>query len=208
MNKRITKITILAIIVLTIVKYNVHASFSVQSITTEISDGGFTLSNILLIGLISVSTLLVFLAIAILIRLNRLNTKLKKMGIQYDVTGFSTKEEIEEKKTKKSKKDEENPFKGLYNNYQDTQEKSGNYVANEYNNYNQKHDYNEYTINNNSSTNTNNFSEYNLDRYNMMEEEDTKVNLDVFTRINNENPYTIASTSVNDKIIIRPRGNK
>ena len=42
----------------------------------------------------------------------------------------------------------------------------------------------------------------------MMEEEDTKVNLDVFTRINNENPYTSASTSVNDKIIIRPRGNK
>lgn len=199
MNKRITKITILAIIVLTIVKYNVHASFSVQSITTEISDGGFTLSNILLIGLISVSTLLVFLAIAILIRLNRLNAKLKKMGIQYDVTGFSTKEEIEEKKTKKSKKDEENPFKGLYNNYQDTQEKSGNYVAN---------DYNEYAITNNSSTNTNNFSDYNLGGYNMMEEEDTKVNLDVFTRITNENPYTSASTSVNDKIIIRPRGNK
>lgn len=208
MNKRITKITILAIIVLTIVKYNVHASFSVQSITTEISDGGFTLSNILLIGLISVSTLLVFLAIAILIRLNRLNTKLKKMGIQYDVTGFSTKEEIEEKKTKKSKKDEENPFKGLYNNYQDTQEKSGNYVANDYNNYNQKHDYNEYNITNNSSTNTNNFSEYNLDGYNMMEEEDTKVNLDVFTRITNENPYTSASTSVNEKIIIRPKGSK
>lgn len=199
MNKRITKITILAIIVLTIVKYNVHASFSVQSITTEISDGGFTLSNILLIGLISVSTLLVFLAIAILIRLNRLNAKLKKIGIQYDVTGFSTKEEIEEKKTKKSKKDEENPFKGLYNNYQDTQEKSGNYVAN---------DYNEYAITNNSSTNTNNFSDYNLGGYNMMEEEDTKVNLDVFTRITNENPYTSASTSVNDKIIIRPRGNK
>lgn len=203
MNKRITKITILAIIVLTIVKYNVHASFSVQSITTEISDGGFTLSNILLIGLISVSTLLVFLAIAILIRLNRLNAKLKKMGIQYDVTGFSTKEEIEEKKTKKSKKDEENPFKGLYNNYQDTQEKSGNYVENEYNNEN--------ISNNNANTTnttTNTFSSYDLNRYNMMEEEDTKVNLDVFTRITNENPYTSASTSVNDKIIIRPRGNK
>ena len=200
MNKRITKITILAIIVLTIVKYNVHASFSVQSITTEISDGGFTLSNILLIGLISVSTLLVFLAIAILIRLNRLNAKLKKMGIQYDVTGFSTKEEIEEKKTKKSKKDEENPFKGLYNNYQDTQEKSGNYVENEYNNEN--------ISNNNANTTTNNFSSYNLNRYNMMEEDDTKVNLDVFTRITNENPYTSASTSVNDKIIIRPKGSK
>lgn len=132
------------------------------------------------------------------------------MGINYDVTEFSTKEEIEEKKTKKSKKDEENPFKGLYNNYQDTQEKNGNYVVNEYNNYKQKHDYNEYNITKNSSTNTNtnNFSDYNLDGYNMLKEEEATVNLDVFTRITNENPYTSASTSVNDKIIIRPRGNK
>lgn len=132
------------------------------------------------------------------------------MGINYDVTGFSTKEEIEEKKTKKSKKDEENPFKGLYNNYQDTQEKNGNYVVNEYNNYKQKHDYNEYNITKNSSTNTNtnNFSDYNLDGYNMLKEEEATVNLDMFTRITNENPYTSASTSVNDKIIIRPRGNK
>ena len=197
-RKQITLVIMIALIILG--KYNVYASFSVQSITTEISDGGFTLSNILLIGLISVSTLLVFLAIAILIRLNRLNAKLKKMGIQYDVTGFSTKEEIEEKKTKKSKKDEENPFKGLYNNYQDTQEKSGNYVENEYNNEN--------ISNNNANTTTNNFSSYNLNRYNMMEEDDTKVNLDVFTRITNENPYTSASTSVNDKIIIRPKGSK
>ena len=197
-RKQITLVIMIALIILG--KYNVYASFSVQSITTEISDGGFTLSNILLIGLISVSTLLVFLAIAILIRLNRLNAKLKKMGIQYDVTGFSTKEEIEEKKTKKSKKDEENPFKGLYNNYQDTQEKSGNYVENEYNNEN--------ISNNNANTTTNNFSSYNLNRYNMMEEDDTKVNLDVLTRITNENPYTSASTSVNDKIIIRPKGSK
>ena len=132
------------------------------------------------------------------------------MGINYDVTGFSTKEEIEEKKTKKSKKDEENPFKGLYNNYQDIQEKNGNYVVNEYNNYKQKHDYNEYNITKNSSTNTNtnNFSDYNLDGYNMLKEEEATVNLDMFTRITNENPYTSASTSVNDKIIIRPRGNK
>lgn len=125
------------------------------------------------------------------------------MGINYDVTGFNSVEETEMVIKKKKEKEEENPFKGLYNNYQDTQEKNGNYVANEYNNEN--------ISNNNANTTnttTNNLSSYDLNSYNMMEEEDTKVNLDVFTRINNENPYTSASTSVNDKIIIRPRGNK
>jgi hypothetical protein len=122
------------------------------------------------------------------------------MGINYDVTGFNSVEETEMVTKKKKEKEEENPFKGLYNNYQDTQEKNGNYVASEYNNEN--------ISNNNANTTTNNLSSYNLNSYNMMEEEDTKVNLDVFTRINNENPYTSASTSVNDKIIIRPRGNK
>lgn len=122
------------------------------------------------------------------------------MGINYDVTGFNSVEETEMVTKKKKEKEEENPFKGLYNNYQDTQEKNGNYVASEYNNEN--------ISNNNANTTTNNFSSYNLNSYNMMEEEDTKVNLDVFTRITNENPYTSASTSVNDKIIIRPRGNK
>lgn len=124
------------------------------------------------------------------------------MGINYDVTGFNSVEETEMVTKKKKEKEEENPFKGLYNNYQDTQEKNGNYVANEYNNTN--------ISNNNANTTnttTNTFSSYDLNRYNMMEE-DTKVNLDVFTRITNENPYTSASTSVNDKIIIRPRGNK
>lgn len=121
------------------------------------------------------------------------------MGINYDVTGFNSVEETEMVIKKKKEKEEENPFKGLYNNYQDTQEKNGNYVANEYNNTN--------ISNNNANTTTNNFTSYDLNRYNMMEEEDTKVNLDVFTRITNENPYTSASTSVNDKIIIRPRGN-
>jgi len=67
--------------------------------------GGFTLSNILLIGLIAVSILLVFLAIAILIRLSRLSNKLKQMGINYDVTGFGVKQK------------EENPFKNMHNNY-------------------------------------------------------------------------------------------
>lgn len=123
------------------------------------------------------------------------------MGINYDVTGFNSVEETEMVIKKKKEKEEENPFKGLYNNYQDTQEKNGNYVANEYNNEN-------ISNNNANTTTTNNFSSYNLNSYNMMEEEDTKVNLDVFTRITNENPYTSASTSVNDKIIIRPRGNK
>ena len=122
------------------------------------------------------------------------------MGINYDVTGFNSVEETEMVIKKKKEKEEENPFKGLYNNYQDTQEKNGNYVANEYNNEN--------ISNNNANTTTNNLSSYDLNSYNMMEEEDTKVNLDVFTRITNENPYTSASTSVNDKIIIRPRGNK
>ena len=122
------------------------------------------------------------------------------MGINYDVTGFNSVEETEMVTKKKKEKEEENPFKGLYNNYQDTQEKNGNYVASEYNNEN--------ISNNNANTTTNNLSSYNLNSYNMMEEEDTKVNLDVFTRINNENPYTSASTSVNDKISIRPRGNK
>ena len=122
------------------------------------------------------------------------------MGINYDVTGFNSVEETEMVTKKKKEKEEENPFKGLYNNYQDTQEKNGNYVASEYNNEN--------ISNNNANITTNNFSSYNLNSYNMMEEEDTKVNLDVFTRITNENPYTSASTSVNDKIIIRPRGNK
>lgn len=124
------------------------------------------------------------------------------MGINYDVTGFNSVEETEMVTKKKKEKEEENPFKGLYNNYQDTQEKNGNYVANEYNNTN--------ISNNNANTTnttTNTFSSYDLNRYNMMEE-DTKVNLDVFTRITNENPYTSASNSVNDKIIIRPRGNK
>lgn len=124
------------------------------------------------------------------------------MGINYDVTGFNSVEETEMVTKKKKEKEEENPFKGLYNNYQDTQEKNGNYVANEYNNTN--------ISNNNANTTnttTNNFTSYDLNRYNMMEEEDTKVNLDVFTKITNENPYTSASTSVNDKIIIRPRGN-
>ena len=124
------------------------------------------------------------------------------MGINYDVTGFNSVEETEMVTKKKKEKEEENPFKGLYNNYQDTQEKNGNYVANEYNNTN--------ISNNNANTTnttTNTFSRYDLNRYIMMEE-DTKVNLDVFTRITNENPYTSASTSVNDKIIIRPRGNK
>lgn len=125
------------------------------------------------------------------------------MGINYDVTGFNSVEETEMVTNKKKEKEEENPFKGLYNNYQDTQEKNGNYVASEYNNEN--------ISNNNANTTnttTNNFTSYDLNRYNMMEEEDTKVNLDVFTKITNENPYTSASTSVNDKIIIRPRGNK
>lgn len=125
------------------------------------------------------------------------------MGINYDVTGFNSVEETEMVTKKKKEKEEENPFKGLYNNYQDTQEKNGNYVASEYNNEN--------ISNNNANTTnttTNNFTSYDLNRYNMMEEEDTKVNLDMFTRITNENPYTSASTSVSDKIIIRPRGNK
>ena len=122
------------------------------------------------------------------------------MGINYDVTGFNSVEETEMVTKKKKEKEEENPFKGLYNNYQDTQEKNGNYVASEYNNEN-------ISNNNNANTTTNNFTSYDLNRYNMMEEEDTKVNLDVFTKITNENPYTSASTSVNDKIIIRPRGN-
>lgn len=126
------------------------------------------------------------------------------MGINYDVTGFNSVEETEMVIKKKKEKEEENPFKGLYNNYQDTQEKNGNYVASEYNNENISNNNNANTTN----TTTNNFTSYDLNRYNMMEEEDTKVNLDVFTRITNENPYTSASTSVNDKIIIRPRGNK
>lgn len=126
------------------------------------------------------------------------------MGINYDVTGFNSVEETEMVIKKKKEKEEENPFKGLYNNYQDTQEKNGNYVVNEYNNENISNNNNANTTN----TTTNNFTSYDLNRYNMMEEEDTKVNLDVFTKITNENPYTSASTSVNDKIIIRPRGNK
>lgn len=125
------------------------------------------------------------------------------MGINYDVTGFNSVEETEMVTKKKKEKEEENPFKGLYNNYQDTQEKNGNYVASEYNNENISNNNNANTTN----TTTNNFTSYDLNRYNMMEEEDTKVNLDVFTKITNENPYTSASTSVNDKIIIRPRGN-
>lgn len=124
------------------------------------------------------------------------------MGINYDITGFNSVEKTEIITKKKKEKEEENPFKGLYNNYQEiNEERKGNYVANEYNNTN---------ISNNNAdttnTTTNNFTSYDFNRYNMMEEEDTKVNLDVFTRINNELPYT--SNSVSDKIIIRPRGNK
>ncbi|MBF0990347.1 MAG: hypothetical protein HXK70_06355, partial [Clostridiales bacterium] len=81
------------------------------------------------------SILLVFLAIAILIRLSRLSNKLKQMGINYDVTGFGVKQK------------EENPFKNMHNNYDgdtpiinnsNNRPVEHNYIRNDYNHTNHK----------------------------------------------------------------------
>ena len=181
--------------------------------------GGFTLSNILLIVLISVSILLIFLAIAILIRLNRLNNKLKQMGINYDITGFGVKEE-------------KDPFKNMHNNYQNDKTIINNnlnqklnethYIKNDYNNGNNKI----HNITNVQTKENNNFKNiYTKDEFDNNEE--SNIDLGVFTKINysnyntntnsinptnNNNTYddniTVSSaidTNVN-KIIIKPKG--
>ena len=168
--------------------------------------GGFTLSNILLIGLIAVSILLVFLAIAILIRLSRLSNKLKQMGINYDVTGFGVKQK------------EENPFKNMHNNYDgDTA------IINNSNNRPVEHNYirNDYNHKNNNISNTvNNNLNNTLKENNHMSSvyndfdnnSENNIDLGMFTKINYNDYYNnqevVEDIAQENKIVIRPKGSK
>ena len=163
--------------------------------------GGFTLSNILLIGLIAVSILLVFLAIAILIRLSRLSNKLKQIGINYDVTGFGVKQK------------EENPFKNMHNNYDgdtaiinnsNNRPVEHNYIRNDYNHTNHKNN----NINNTLKENNHMSSVYN----NFDNNSENNIDLGMFTKINYNDYYNkqqvIEDISQENKIVIRPKGSK
>ena len=163
--------------------------------------GGFTLSNILLIGLIAVSILLVFLAIAILIRLSRLSNKLKQMGINYDVTGFGVKQK------------EENPFKNMHNNYDgdtaiinnsNNRPVEHNYIRNDYNHTNHKNNNINNSVNNNLNDTNNMNSVYN----DFDNNSENNIDLGMFTKINYNDNITVSpaiDTNVN-KIIIKPKG--
>lgn len=171
--------------------------------------GGFTLSNILLIGLIAVSILLVFLAIAILIRLSRLSNKLKQMGINYDVTGFGVKQK------------EENPFKNMHNNYDgdtaiinnsNNRQIEHNYIRNDYNHTNYKNNNINNTVNNNLNdtlTEKNNMSSVYNDFDNNSE---NNIDLGMFTKINYNDYYNnqevVEDIAQENKIVIRPKGSK
>ncbi len=163
--------------------------------------GGFTLSNILLIGLIAVSILLVFLAIAILIRLSRLSNKLKQIGINYDVTGFGVKQK------------EENPFKNMHNNYDgdtaiinnsNNRPVEHNYIRNDYNHTNHKNN----NINNTLKENNHMSSVYN----NFDNNSENNIDLGMFTKINYNDYYNnqevVEDIAQENKIVIRPKGSK
>ena len=163
--------------------------------------GGFTLSNILLIGLIAVSILLVFLAIAILIRLSRLSNKLKQIGINYDVTGFGVKQK------------EENPFKNMHNNYDgdtaiinnsNNRPVEHNYIRNDYNHTNHKNN----NINNTLKENNHMSSVYN----NFDNNSENNIDLGMFTKINYNDYYNnqevVEDIAQENKIVIRQKGSK
>ena len=171
--------------------------------------GGFTLSNILLIGLIALSILLVFLAIAILIRLSRLSNKLKQMGINYDVTGFGVKQK------------EENPFKNMHNNYDgdtaiinnsNNRQIEHSYIRNDYNHTNHKNN----NINNSVNNNFNNTLKENnhmSSAYNDFDNNiENNIDLGMFTKINYNDYYNnqevVEDIAQENKIIIRPKGSK
>ena len=166
--------------------------------------GGFTLSNILLIGLIAVSILLVFLAIAILIRLSRLSNKLKQMGINYDVTGFGVKQK------------EENPFKNMHNNYDgdtaiinnsNNRPVEHNYIRNDYNHTNHKNNNINNSVNNNLNDTNNMNSVYN----DFDNNSENNIDLGMFTKINYNDYYNkqvVEDISQENKIVIRPKGSK
>ena len=152
------------------------------------------------------SILLVFLAIAILIRLSRLSNKLKQMGINYDVTGFGVKQK------------EENPFKNMHNNYDgDTA------IINNSNNRPVEHNYirNDYNHKNNNISNTvNNNLNNTLKENNHMSSvyndfdnnSENNIDLGMFTKINYNDYYNnqvvVEDIAQENKIVIRPKGSK
>ena len=151
------------------------------------------------------SILLVFLAIAILIRLSRLSNKLKQMGINYDVTGFGVKQK------------EENPFKNMHNNYDgdtaiinnsNNRPVEHNYIRNDYNHTNHKNNNINNSVNNNLNDTNNMNSVYN----DFDNNSENNIDLGMFTKINYNDYYNkqqvIEDISQENKIVIRPKGSK
>ena len=152
------------------------------------------------------SILLVFLAIAILIRLSRLSNKLKQMGINYDVTGFGVKQK------------EENPFKNMHNNYDgdtaiinnsNNRPVEHNYIRND---YNHKNNNISNTVNNNlnnTKKENNHMSSVDNDFDNNSE---NNIDLGMFTKINYNDYYNnqevVEDIAQENKIVIRPKGSK
>ena len=155
------------------------------------------------------SILLVFLAIAILIRLSRLSNKLKEMGINYDVTGFGVKQK------------EENPFKNMDKDYDgDTAviNNSNNrpvedkYIRNDYNHTNHKNNNINNTVNNNLN-NTLKENNHMSSVYNDFDNNsENNIDLGMFTKINYNDYYNkqqvVEDISQENKIVIRPKGSK
>ena len=151
------------------------------------------------------SILLVFLAIAILIRLSRLSNKLKQMGINYDVTGFGVKQK------------EENPFKNMHNNYDgdtaiinnsNNRPVEHNYIRNDYNHTNHKNNNINNTVSNNLKENNHMSSVYN----DFDNNSENNIDLGMFTKINYNDYYNkqqvVEDISQENKIVIRPKGSK
>lgn len=151
------------------------------------------------------SILLVFLAIAILIRLSRLSNKLKQMGINYDVTGFGVKQK------------EENPFKNMHNNYDgdtaiinnsNNRPVEHNYIRNDYNHTNHKNNNINNSVNNNLNDTNNMNSVYN----DFDNNSENNIDLGMFTKINYNDYYNkqqvVEDISQENKIVIRPKGSK
>ena len=155
------------------------------------------------------SILLVFLAIAILIRLSRLSNKLKEMGINYDVTGFGVKQK------------EENPFKNMHNNYDgdttiinnsNNRPVEHNYIRNDYNHTNHKNNNMNNTVNNNLN-NTLKENNHMSSAYNGFDDNsENNIDLGMFTKINYNDYYNnheaVEDISQENKIVIRPKGSK
>ena len=155
------------------------------------------------------SILLVFLAIAILIRLSRLSNKLKEMGINYDVTGFGVKQK------------EENPFKNMHNNYDgdtaiinnsNNRPVEHNYIRNDYNHTNHKNNNMNNTVNNNLN-NTLKENNHMSSVYNDFDNNsENNIDLGMFTKINYNDYYNnqevVEDIAQENKIVIRPKGSK